>query len=75
MSITLVPKCRTILISKKRIKICITYTFYPSLADECVTGVSEMDAMELVATSVLYNRRLRRLLFGDSIEPGGIAST
>lgn len=29
----------------------------------------------LVVTSVLYNRRLRRLLFGDRCEPGGIALT
>lgn len=62
------PECRTILISKKNKK-CVTLLFFVSVGSSlrglCARGT--MFKIALVVTSVLYNRRLRRLLFGDSM--------
>lgn len=54
----------------------ITFILFPALSRVVVLGERETTyEIGLVVTSVLYNRRLRRLLFGDRCEPGGIALT
>ena len=54
----------------------ITFILCPTLSSGVAVGSTETTyEIGLVVTSVLYNRRLRRLLFGDRCEPGGIALT
>lgn len=60
------PKCRTILISKKNKKIRITFICHPTLSSTCSICAKVIEyKIGVAVTSVAYNRRLRRLLFGD----------